>query len=174
MIVDETPFYGTMGGQQADVGVIFCQGGRFEVEDTIHLQGGKIGHVGKMTAGMFKTGDKVTLSVSEKNRLSTGKNHSATHLLQKALRTVLGDHVEQAGSYVDAGRLRFDFTHFSAMTPEELQRVEDLVNEKIREDLKVITEEMSLDEAKKTGAMALFGEKYGDTVRVVKMGDFSV
>lgn len=174
VIVDETPFYGTMGGQQADVGVIFCQGGRFEVEDTIHLQGGKIGHVGKMTEGMFKTGDKVTLSVSEKNRLSTGKNHSATHLLQKALRTVLGDHVEQAGSYVDAGRLRFDFTHFSAMTPEELQRVEDLVNEKIREDLKVITEEMSLDEAKKTGAMALFGEKYGDTVRVVKMGDFSV
>ena len=121
VIVDETPFYGTMGGQQADVGVIFCQGGRFEVEDTIHLQGGKIGHVGKMTEGMFKTGDKVTLSVSEKNRLSTGKNHSATHLLQKALRTVLGDHVEQAGSYVDAGRLRFDFTHFSAMTPEELQ-----------------------------------------------------
>ena len=174
VIVDETPFYGTMGGQQADVGVIFCQGGRFEVEDTIHLQGGKIGHVGKMTEGMFKTGDNVTLSVSEKNRLSTGKNHSATHLLQKALRTVLGDHVEQAGSYVDAGRLRFDFTHFSAMTPEELQRVEDLVNEKIREDLKVITEEMSLDEAKKTGAMALFGEKYGDTVRVVKMGDFSV
>ncbi len=174
VIVDETPFYGTMGGQQADVGVIFCQGGRFEVEDTIHLQGGKIGHVGKMTEGMFKTGDKVTLSVSEKNRLSTGKNHSATHLLQKALRTVLGDHVEQAGSYVDAGRLRFDFTHFSAMTAEELQRVEDLVNEKIREDLKVITEEMSLDEAKKTGAMALFGEKYGDTVRVVKMGDFSV
>ncbi len=174
VIVDETPFYGTMGGQQADVGVIFCQGGRFEVEDTIHLQGGKIGHVGKMTEGMFKTGDKVTLSVSEKNRLSTGKNHSATHLLQKALRTVLGDHVEQAGSYVDAGRLRFDFTHFSAMTPEELQRVEDLVNEKIREDLKVITEEMTLDEAKKTGAMALFGEKYGDTVRVVKMGDFSV
>lgn len=174
VIVDETPFYGTMGGQQADVGVIFCQGGRFEVEDTIHLQGGKIGHVGKMTEGMFKTGDKVTLFVSEKNRLSTGKNHSATHLLQKALRTVLGDHVEQAGSYVDAGRLRFDFTHFSAMTPEELQRVEDLVNEKIREDLKVITEEMSLDEAKKTGAMALFGEKYGDTVRVVKMGDFSV
>ncbi len=174
IIVDETPFYGTMGGQQADVGRIFCENGCFEVEDTIHLQGGKIGHVGRMTEGMLKTGDKVTLKVCEANRLSTGKNHSATHLLQKALRTVLGDHVEQAGSYVDSGRLRFDFTHFSAMTPEEIKKVEDLVNEKIREDLAVVTEEMSLDEARKSGAMALFGEKYGDTVRVVKMGDFSV
>ncbi len=174
IIADETPFYGTMGGQQGDVGVIFCENGRFQVEDTIHLQGGKIGHVGKMTEGMFKTGDKVTLQVCETNRLSTGKNHSATHLLQKALRTVLGDHVEQAGSYVDSGRLRFDFTHFSAMTPEEIKKVEDLVNEKIRENLLIVTEEMSLDEARKSGAMALFGEKYGDTVRVVKMGDFSV
>ncbi len=174
VIVDETPFYGTMGGQQADTGIIFCESGRFTVEDTIHLMGGKVGHVGIMTEGMLKAGDKVTLKVDEKNRLSTGKNHSATHLLQKALRTVLGDHVEQAGSYVDAGRLRFDFTHFSAMTPEELRKVEDLVNEKIREDLAVVTQEMSLDEAKKSGAMALFGEKYGETVRVVKMGDFSV
>ncbi|MCI8888783.1 MAG: alanine--tRNA ligase [Hungatella sp.] len=174
IIADETPFYGTMGGQQGDVGVIFCENGRFQVEDTIHLQGGKIGHVGKMTEGMFKTGDKVTLQVCETNRLSTGKNHSATHLLQKALRTVLGDHVEQAGSYVDSGRLRFDFTHFSAMTPEEIKKVEDLVNEKIRENLLIVTEEMSLDEARKSGAMALFGEKYSDTVRVVKMGDFSV
>jgi len=174
VIVDETPFYGTMGGQQADVGVIVCGNGRFKVEDTIHLLGGKVGHVGVMTEGMLKVGDKVTLKVCEKNRLSTGKNHSATHLLQKALRTVLGNHVEQAGSYVDAGRLRFDFTHFSAMTPDELKKVEDLVNEKIREDLAVVTEEMSLEEAKKSGAMALFGEKYGETVRVVKMGDFSV
>ena len=174
ILVEETPFYGTMGGQQADVGVIFCDNGRFQVEDTIHLQGGKVGHVGVMTAGMLKTGDKVTLEVCEKNRLSTGKNHSATHLLQKALRTVLGDHVEQAGSYVDAGRLRFDFTHFSALTREEVRKVEDLVNEKIREDLAVVTQEMSLEEAKRSGAMALFGEKYGDTVRVVKMGDFSV
>ncbi len=174
VIVDETPFYGTMGGQQADVGVIFCQGGRFQVEDTIHLQGGKIGHVGRMTEGMLTAGGKVTLRVCEKNRLSTGRNHSATHLLQKALRTVLGDHVEQAGSYVDAGRLRFDFTHFSAMTPQELKKVEDLVNGKIREDLAVVTQEMSLDEARKSGAMALFGEKYGEVVRVVKMGDFSV
>ncbi len=174
VLVEETPFYGTMGGQQADVGTIFCETGSFQVEDTIHLQGGKVGHVGVMTAGMLKKGDKVTLSVCEKNRLNTGKNHSATHLLQKALRTVLGDHVEQAGSYVDGGRLRFDFTHFSAMTKDEIKKVEDLVNEKIREDLAVITQEMSLDEAKKSGAMALFGEKYGDTVRVVKMGDFSV
>lgn len=174
VIVDETPFYGTMGGQQADIGVICCDGGTFKVEDTIHLQGGKVGHVGVMEAGMLKVGDKVTLKVCEKNRLSTGKNHSATHLLQKALRTVLGDHVEQAGSYVDAGRLRFDFTHFSAMTPDEIQKVEDLVNEKIRENLAVVTEEMTLEEAKKSGAMALFGEKYGESVRVVKMGDFSV
>ena len=174
VLVEETPFYGTMGGQQADVGTIFCETGSFQVEDTIHLQGGKVGHVGVMTAGMLKKGDKVTLSVCEKNRLNTGKNHSATHLLQKALRTVLGDHVEQAGSYVDGGRLRFDFTHFSAMTKDEIKKVEDLVNEKIRDDLAVVTQEMSLDEAKKSGAMALFGEKYGDTVRVVKMGDFSV
>lgn len=174
VIVEETPFYGTMGGQQADTGVIFCENGRFRVEDTIHLMGGKVGHVGVMTEGMLRTGDTVTLQVCEKNRLSTGKNHSATHLLQKALRTVLGDHVEQAGSYVDAGRLRFDFTHFSAMTPDEIRRVEDLVNEKIREDLAVVTEEMTLDEAKRSGAMALFGEKYKETVRVVKMGDFSV
>lgn len=113
IIVDETPFYGTMGGQQGDVGTIVSDHGQFEVKETIHLQGGKIGHVGVMTKGMFQTGETVTLKVCEKNRLSTAKNHSATHLLQKALRMVLGDHVEQAGSYVDAGRLRFDFTHFS-------------------------------------------------------------
>ena len=174
IIVDETPFYGTMGGQQGDVGTIVSDHGQFEVKETIHLQGGKIGHVGVMTKGMFQTGETVTLKVCEKNRLSTAKNHSATHLLQKALRMVLGDHVEQAGSYVDAGRLRFDFTHFSAMTPEELQKAEDLVNEEIQAALPVITEEMSLDEAKKSGAMALFGEKYGEKVRVVKIGDFSV
>ncbi|MBS6643679.1 MAG: alanine--tRNA ligase [Clostridiaceae bacterium] len=173
IIVEETPFYGTMGGQQADTGVIISDKGEFKVEDTIHLQGGKVGHVGKMTKGMFQIGDKVTLKVCEDRRLSTGKNHSATHLLQKALRTVLGEHVEQAGSYVDADRLRFDFTHFSAMTPEEIRQVEDLVNKEIQEGLPVITQEMTLEEAKKSGAMALFGEKYGDKVRVVKMGGFS-
>ncbi|MCI9360606.1 MAG: alanine--tRNA ligase [Hungatella sp.] len=174
IIVDETPFYGTMGGQQADVGVIENEHGTFEVKDTIHLQGGKIGHVGVMTKGMFQVGETVTLKVCGENRLDTCKNHSATHLLQKALRMVLGDHVEQAGSYVDAGRLRFDFTHFSAMTAEEIKKVEELVNKEIRKALPVVTQEMGLDEAKKSGAMALFGEKYGEKVRVVQMGDFSV
>lgn len=173
IIVEETPFYGTMGGQQADLGTIVSDKGEFKVEDTIHLQGSKVGHVGYMVRGMFQVGDTVTLKVSEENRLSTAKNHSATHLLQKALRIVLGDHVEQAGSYVDRGKLRFDFTHFSAMTPQELLQVEDLVNEEIKASLPVVTKEMSLAEAKKSGAMALFGEKYGDLVRVVKMGDFS-
>ena len=107
ILVDATPFYGTMGGQQGDIGVIRSEQGEFKVEDTIHLQGGKVGHVGVMTKGMFKVGDTVTLSVDSLNRALTCKNHSATHLLQKALRTVLGDHVEQAGSYVDAGRPAF-------------------------------------------------------------------
>ncbi|MCI8864468.1 MAG: alanine--tRNA ligase [Lachnospiraceae bacterium] len=173
VIVEETPFYGTMGGQSGDTGVIEGAGGKFRVEDTIHLQGGKVGHVGRMVSGMFAVGQAVTLKVDPDGRRSTEKNHSATHLLQKALRTVLGDHVEQAGSLVTPDRLRFDFTHFSAMAPEEWKAVEDLVNKEIREDLDVATQEMSLDEAKKTGAMALFGEKYGEKVRVVKMGDFS-
>ncbi len=173
ILVDETPFYGTMGGQQGDTGVIVSENGEFKVEDTIHLQGGKVGHVGIMVKGMFRTGETVTLKVCEKMRRSTEKNHSATHLLHKALRTVLGTHVEQAGSFVAPDRLRFDFTHFSAMTAEEIARVEEIVNDEIRHSLPVVTEEMSLDDAKKTGAMALFGEKYGDVVRVVKMGDFS-
>ncbi|MBS5606362.1 MAG: alanine--tRNA ligase [Enterocloster asparagiformis] len=173
VITEQTPFYGTMGGQQGDVGVITGQNGEFKVEDTIHLQGGKVGHVGVMTRGMLQSGNTVTLSVCARNRALTCQNHSATHLLQKALRLVLGEHVKQSGSYVDAGRLRFDFTHFSAMTPEELEKVEELVNQEIRAGLPVETQVMTLDEAKKTGAMALFGEKYGDSVRVVKMGDFS-
>lgn len=174
IVVEQTPFYGTMGGQQADIGVITSPWGEFQVKDTIHLQGGKVGHVGEMVRGMFRVGETVTLKADEKNRLCTGKNHSATHLLQKALRTVLGEHVEQQGSLVDANHLRFDFSHFSAMTPEEIRKVEDLVNEEIRACLPVVTQEMTLDEAKKSGAMALFGEKYGETVRVVRMGDFSV
>ncbi|WP_349948879.1 alanine--tRNA ligase [Lacrimispora sp. BS-2] len=173
IVTEQTVFYGTMGGQQGDVGRIVSDMGEFKVEDTIHLQGGKVGHVGRMIKGMLQTGDVVTLKVCENNRQNTGKNHSATHLLQKALRAVLGEHVEQAGSFVDGDRLRFDFTHFSAMTPEEIEQVEILVNEKIKESLPVKTEIMSLEEAKKSGAMALFGEKYGDSVRVVKMGDFS-
>jgi alanyl-tRNA synthetase len=173
IIVDKTPFYGTMGGQFGDGGVIRNDSGEFEVEETIHLKGGRIGHVGRMTRGMLKLGDGVELLVDGSRRRATARNHSATHLLQKALRNVLGDHVEQAGSYVDKDRLRFDFTHFQAMTPEEIKTVEDMVNREINEDLKVVTDIMSLEEAKKTGAMALFGEKYGEKVRVVRMGDFS-
>lgn len=173
IIVDETPFYATMGGQCADTGIISCGEGEFQVEDTVKLLGGKIGHIGKVTKGMIKVGDMVTLQVNESNRSDTCKNHSATHLLQKALRTVLGTHVEQAGSFVNGDRLRFDFSHFSAMTKEELDQVEKIVNEKIAQALPVVTKVMSIEEAKKTGAMALFGEKYGEKVRVVQMGDFS-
>lgn len=173
IIVDKTPFYPTMGGQQADIGVITTEQGEFKVEDTVKLQGGKIAHIGTVVKGMFQVGDKVTLAVCAENRQATGKNHSATHLLQKALRMVLGSHVEQAGSFVAADRLRFDFTHFSALTSEEIAKVEAIVNEEIAKGLLVETKEMSLEEAKKTGAMALFGEKYGETVRVVQMGDFS-
>ena len=174
IITEETPFYGTMGGQQGDIGVIETESGSFIVKDTIHLQGGKIGHVGTMTKGMLTQGETVTLKVDEKNRQLTSKNHSATHVLQKALRMVLGSHVEQAGSYVSKDRLRFDFTHFQAMTKEELAKVEEIVNDQIAAALPVVTKETTIDEAKKMGAMALFGEKYGSTVRVVCMGDFSL
>ncbi len=174
IIVEETPFYATMGGQNADTGVITTADGSFEVKDTIKLLGGKVGHIGNVTQGMIKVGDIATLTVDAGKRADTCKNHSATHLLQKALREVLGTHVEQNGSYVDGERLRFDFSHFTAMTREELDRVEAIVNDKIAENIPVVTEVMSIEEAKKTGAMALFGEKYGETVRVVKMGDFSV
>ena len=174
IIVSETPFYATMGGQMADTGVIEAEGGLFAVEDTIKLQGGKIGHVGIMKKGSISKADKVTLTVDESKRHSTEKNHSATHLLQKALRIVLGNHVEQAGSMVDEEKLRFDFTHFSALTGDEIEKIENIVNEEIEADLTVDTQIMSLDEAKKTGAMALFGEKYGESVRVVKMGGFSM
>ena len=173
IITDRTPFYATMGGQQGDKGTICCEGGTFAVEDVIHLMGGKAGHVGVVTSGMLRTGQTVTMKVCEQGRRSTEKNHSATHLLQKALKTVLGSHVEQKGSLVTPDRLRFDFAHFQAMTPEELDEVEALVNREIEEGLAVETQVMSLDDAKKTGAMALFDDKYGEEVRVVSMGDFS-
>ena len=173
VIVEQTPFYATMGGQQGDKGSIRTATGEFQVEDTIKLLGGKVGHVGKMISGMMKTGDEADLSVDAALRAKICKNHSATHLLQKALREVLGTHVEQAGSYQDGERTRFDFSHFAAMTPEELEKVEKIVNDKIAEAIPVRTDVMTVDEAKKTGAMALFGEKYGETVRVVSMGDFS-
>ena len=173
IIVDTTPFYATMGGQQGDKGIIKTAGGEFKVEDTIKLKGGKVGHVGKMVSGMIKAGDEVILTVDAALRAKVCKNHSATHLLQKALREVLGTHVEQAGSFQDAERTRFDFSHFAAMTAEELANVEAMVNAKIAESIPVVTDVMTADDAKKSGAMALFGEKYGEEVRVVSMGDFS-
>lgn len=173
IIVDETPFYATSGGQVADTGMIRTPEAEFSVVDTIKLQGGKIGHVGTVTKGIFKVKETVTLVVNTDKRIATGKNHSATHLLQKALKTVLGTHVEQAGSFVTSDRLRFDFTHFSALTQEEIIKVEEIVNREVVANLSIKTELMSIEEAKKTGAMALFGEKYGDTVRVVSMGEFS-
>ncbi|MGN0397998.1 MAG: alanine--tRNA ligase [Candidatus Fimimorpha sp.] len=174
IIVEKTPFYATMGGQEGDIGVISTvNGGEFEVKDTIKLKGGRVGHVGVMKKGMIAVGDVVTLKVDANSRALTCRNHSATHLLHKALRTVLGTHVEQAGSLVTPGRLRFDFTHFQALTKDELAQVEAIVNKEIQEALPVITNIMTLEDAKKTGAMALFGEKYGDSVRVVAMGDFS-
>ena len=173
IFVDATPFYATMGGQQGDKGVICTSDACFAVADTIKLRGGKVGHVGTVTKGMFKVGDAVTLKVDERGRANTCSNHSATHLLQKALKTVLGSHVEQKGSLVTPDRLRFDFAHFSAMTAEELVKVEAIVNEEIAKSMPVITQVMNIEEAKATGAMALFGEKYEEDVRVVSMGDFS-
>ena len=173
VITDVTPFYATKGGQVGDVGVITLGDSLFEVKETIPVAGSKIAHIGKVVKGMFKVGDKVVLKVDGENRMATCRNHSATHLLQKALREVLGTHVEQSGSYQDAGRTRFDFSHFKAMTPEEIKAVERLVNDKIAESLPVDTKVMSIEDAKKSGAMALFGEKYGDEVRVVGMGEFS-
>ena len=174
IFVEKTPFYAPMGGQEGDTGVITTANGVFRVEDTIKLRGGKYGHVGVMESGMISNGDEVTLKVDEQERKDTCKNHSATHLLQKALKTVLGAHVEQKGSLVNPTRLRFDFAHFQAMTPEEIAETEALVNKEIQAALPVTTQIMGIEEAKKTGAMALFGEKYGDEVRVVSMGDFSV
>ena len=173
IIVEQTPFYASMGGQEADTGIIYTDSAEFKVLDTIKLLGGKVGHVGKVTKGMFKVGDTVTLKVDADVRSATAKNHSATHLLQKALREILGTHVEQAGSLVNKDHLRFDFTHFQAMTDEEIKAVENLVNEKIAETIPVVTDIMTIEEARRTGAMALFGEKYGEKVRVVSMGDFS-
>ena len=173
IVTDKSPFYATMGGQNADVGVIFTDDAEFVVEDTIKLPGDKIGHIGHVTKGMFTMSDVVEMEVDAKNRENTAKNHSCTHLLHKALREILGNHVEQAGSLVDAHRLRFDFTHFQSLTGEEIRMVEDLVNQEIKAALPVVTEVMDVESAKKSGAMALFGEKYHGDVRVVRMGDFS-
>ena len=171
VITDRTPFYATKGGQQGDSGVIVCGEGEFAVSDTIALKGGRIGHVGTVTRGMISVGQKAELRVNGAQRIATARNHSATHLLQHALREVLGEHVEQSGAFYDKDRLRFDFTHFKAMTPAEIAETERLVNKAISENNDVVTRIMSLEDAKKTGAMALFGEKYGEEVRVVSMGD---
>lgn len=173
IFVEKTPFYATMGGQIGDCGTIRTDNGIFEVEETIKLPGGKYGHAGIMKSGMISVSDNAVLEVSAEARRATEKNHSATHLLQKALKKVLGTHVEQKGSFVAPARLRFDFAHFAAMTAEELDQVEKLVNQEIQAQLEVSTDIMKIEDAKKSGAMALFGEKYGDSVRVVSMGDFS-
>ena len=173
ILVEETPMYATMGGQVADAGVSEGADGTFVGEDVIKLQGTKIGHVGRVTKGVIKKGETVKLTVDEEQRNLTANNHSATHLMQQALREVLGSHVEQKGSLVDKDKLRFDFTHFSPMTEEEIAKVEEIVNREIAAGLDVVTNEMSIEDAKKTGAMALFGEKYGEVVRVVQMGTFS-
>ena len=173
ILVEQTPFYATSGGQEADKGVIKTAEGEFKVTDCVKHAGIKICHIGYVVKGVIKEGDTAELIVDEENRALSARNHSATHLLQKALRTVLGTHVEQKGSSVNADRLRFDFTHFSAMTKEELKQVEDLVNDAIMKALPVEAKEMPIEEARKTGAAALFGEKYGDVVRVVSMGEFS-
>ncbi|MCF0230340.1 MAG: alanine--tRNA ligase, partial [Parasporobacterium sp.] len=174
IICEKTPFYATKGGQEADKGLITTASAEFEVKDVLNLANGVYGHVGVVTKGQLVVGDEINLAIDESLRNDTAKNHSATHLLQAALREVLGDHVEQAGSSVNADRLRFDFTHFSGMSTDEIKNAEAIVNEKISASLPVRTDVMSLEDARKTGAMALFGEKYGDRVRVVNMGDYSV
>ncbi len=170
VVLDKTTMYAEMGGQVADHGVISNDGCTFEVRDVQKNKGGKYMHYGVVKSGVLKVGDGVTISINETRRKAVMRAHSATHLLDKALRTVLGDHVQQAGSLVEPDRLRFDFTHFSAMTPEELAQVSDMVNAAILEGYPVETKVLPIEEAKKTGAVALFGEKYGDTVRVVDMG----
>ncbi|MBP3521710.1 MAG: alanine--tRNA ligase [Oscillospiraceae bacterium] len=175
VVLDKTPFYAEMGGQVADHGVISANKVSFEVTDVQKNKGGKYMHSGKLTEGSLKVGDTVTAKIDTERRKAIMRAHSATHLLDAALRKVLGDHVHQAGSLVEPDRLRFDFTHFSAMTAEELGKVTDEVNRAILEGYDIVTEELPIEEAKNRGAIALFGEKYGDTVRVVDMGHgFSV
>lgn len=173
IITGKTPFYATMGGQLGDIGTIRTENGSFNVTEAVKLPSDRIGHVGKVTEGTIACGDECSLSVCSDNRAKTCRNHSATHLLQSALQEVLSDSVHQAGSSQDSLRTRFDFSYGQAMSKEEIEKVEKLVNEKIQEGLVVSTEVLSIEDAKKTGAKALFGEKYGDTVRVVSMGEFS-
>ena len=174
VFLDRTPFYAESGGQVGDQGVIKTETGVVKVTNCVKVVGGKIAHMGKVTEGLVQVGEMACASIDVELRMASSRNHSATHLLHKALRTVLGTHVEQAGSYVSAERLRFDFTHFAAMTADEIKEVERLVNDAIFASYDVHTDEMSIDEARNRGAMALFGEKYGEVVRVVDMGGYSI
>ena len=173
VVLDRTPFYAESGGQVADTGVITTETATLKVLDCRKTGKGFYVHTCTLENGFVKVGDKAVAAVDEETRKATMRNHTSAHLLQAALRMVLGNHVHQSGSYVDSERMRFDFTHFNAVTKEELERVEALVNKAVLDALCVTVSEMSIEEAKKSGAMALFGEKYGNTVRVVKMGDFS-
>jgi alanyl-tRNA synthetase len=174
IILDKTSFYGESGGQAGDAGYLESKNALFKVNDCKKTADGKFLHIGKVEKGLLEKGSSITAKVDVTSRISTARNHTVTHLLQKALRNVLGSHINQAGSLVEPNRLRFDFSHFSPVTDEELKRIENEVNEKILENLTVSATEMSLDEAKKLGATALFGEKYGSTVRVVKIGSYSM
>ena len=174
IVLDKTPFYAEMGGQVADHGVITCGDAKFEVADVQKNKGGKYMHTGKVVSGSFKLGDTVTASIDVERRKGVRRAHTATHLLDAALKHVLGDHVHQAGSLVEPDRLRFDFTHFEGITPEQLAAVDAFVNDAVLEGIPVVTEVLPIEEAKKKGAVAMFGEKYGDVVRVVEMGDVSM
>lgn len=174
VFLDRTPFYAESGGQVGDQGIIKTETGVVKVSNCVKVVGGKIAHMGEVTEGLVQVGEMACASIDVELRMASSRNHSATHLLHKALRTVLGTHVEQAGSYVSAERLRFDFTHFAAMTADEIKEVERLVNDAIFASYDVNTDEMSIDEARNRGAMALFGEKYGEVVRVVDMGGYSI
>ncbi|HAA04111.1 MAG TPA: alanine--tRNA ligase, partial [Syntrophobacteraceae bacterium] len=173
LVASQTPFYGAAGGQVGDRGVVEGASGRMAVTDSLKLPGDLIVHVGKVEEGVLRAGDTVTLVVDEALRADTALNHTATHILHAVLRQVLGDHVKQAGSMVAPERLRFDFTHFTAVTPTELREIERLVNDEIRRNRDLQVHVMGLEEALKTGAMALFEEKYGDTVRLVEIPGFS-
>jgi alanyl-tRNA synthetase len=174
VFLDRTPFYAESGGQVGDQGTLEGAGLLFEVADTKKFPGGVFAHIGKLEEGTLKVGDRISAQVNAYTRQATALNHSATHLLHAALRQILGEHVTQKGSLVDAERLRFDFSHFEPISREQLQTIEQRVNEQIRCNHPVATRLMSLEQAKQSGAMALFGEKYAEQVRVLSMGDFSI
>ena len=174
LVLDQTPFYAEMGGQVADHGVITAGEARFEVSNVQKNKGGKFMHYGKVISGQFQVGASVSAAIDADRRKAIMRAHSATHLLDAALKKVLGDHVHQAGSLVEPDRLRFDFTHFEGITPQQMGEIDRLVNDAVLEGYTVVTEVLPIEEAKKKGAIAMFGEKYGETVRVVEMGDFSM